>query len=72
MVIMCYRVPSNILLNCTYVIVLGFQTHVLNGDCSDVLQAFTDDCFLIFEKDHLGEIVYIHVWHNNSGPRPNW
>lgn len=49
-----------------------FQAHWLNGNGSEVLQRFHDDKFIIFTPQMLGELEYVHVWHDSRGDRPNW
>lgn len=38
----------------------------------DVLQRFGDNWFIIFTPKSLGELQYIHVWHDNYGKNPDW
>lgn len=39
---------------------------------NDVLQRFNDDWFIIFTPKSLGDLQYIHIWHDNYGNKPDW
>ncbi|KAG8263396.1 hypothetical protein J6590_035235 [Homalodisca vitripennis] len=36
------------------------------------LKRGSDDWFVMFTRQHLGEIKYLHLWSDHSGPHPNW
>lgn len=36
------------------------------------LERFNDDWFLIFTTQSLGELKYIHVWHDSYGDSSRW
>lgn len=52
--------------------VIFTQAHWLYSSQCEVLQRFNDDWFIIFTPQNLGEIKYIHIWHDNYGHDPNW
>lgn len=48
------------------------QPHWLYSSRYDVLQRFSDDWFIVFTPKSLGELQFIHIWHNSFGNYPNW
>lgn len=52
--------------------VIHNQAHWLYNSKFDVLQRFNDDWFLVFEPQSLGDLKYVHIWHDNYGTDPSW
>lgn len=38
----------------------------------EVLQRFNDDWFIVFTPKTLGNLKYIHIWHDSYGNKPMW
>lgn len=55
-----------------YIIYELLQVHRLNSAECKVLQRFNDDWFIVFTPQTLGELEYIHIWHDSFGSSPKW
>ncbi|XP_077166176.1 polycystin family receptor for egg jelly-like [Paroedura picta] len=48
------------------------EVHRLEHPAFPILFRAAVDTFLLTTKKDLGDIVSIHIWHNNGGSSPNW
>lgn len=48
------------------------DVHQLEHSTFPILFRAAVDSFLLTTKEDLGELVSLHIWHNNGGPSPNW
>lgn len=55
-----------------FIIFKLIQVHWLTSPEFQILQRFNDDWFMVYTPQPLGELEYIHIWHDSFGDHPNW
>ena len=48
------------------------ETHILASNDFEVCQRGDVNFFLLRYENHVGDIIAIRMWHNNSGRHPSW
>lgn len=48
------------------------KAHVLRDSNRRTLETYSDDWFLLYTLEDIGEIKQIHIWLDYSGKSPSW